>query len=302
VWFSMSKAETPLTLLHEDPTFFQAAVTFTAAETAFAGRLIEKDYFCSILLGNLTAASDSLIFRGGTCLAKVHAGFYRLSEDLDFVVSIPVDASRTERRTCAGPVRGAITALPSAVPTFRVVEPLTGANNSKQYTAVIAYTSLLSGQEENLKIEVGIREPILRPVLDADAQTILLDPTTGRPLLNPVATRCLSKEEAFAEKFRAALTRREVAIRDFYDVDYGYRKLGILPDDAELVKLVRQKLAVPSAGPVDISNSRLAALRDQIEPQLRPVLRERDFVEFELERAVQLVTSMADHVADQPGR
>ena len=34
----------------------------------------------------------------------------------------------------------------------------------------------------------------------------------------------------FAEKFRVAMTRREVAIRDFYDIDYAIRTLGIQVD------------------------------------------------------------------------
>ena len=71
---------------HEDPVLFREAVNFTAAQTRFLPRLIEKDYFCTVLLNYLAAADDTLIFKGGTCLAKVHAEFYRLSEDLDFVI------------------------------------------------------------------------------------------------------------------------------------------------------------------------------------------------------------------------
>jgi hypothetical protein len=31
---------------HEDPVLFREALSFTAAETGFTARLIEKDYFC----------------------------------------------------------------------------------------------------------------------------------------------------------------------------------------------------------------------------------------------------------------
>ena len=34
--------------LHEDPRLFREAVNFTTAETTFAPRLIEKDYFCTV--------------------------------------------------------------------------------------------------------------------------------------------------------------------------------------------------------------------------------------------------------------
>lgn len=66
--------------------------------------------------------------------------------------------------------------------------------------------------------------------------------------------------------------------------------------DADLVELVRQKLAVPGNGPVNVSGKRLAVLREQIEPQLKPVLRERDFSEFNLERAFRAVADMAAEV------
>jgi predicted nucleotidyltransferase component of viral defense system len=59
--------------LQLDPDFFRAAVNFTAQRTGFAARLIEKDYFCTVLLEYLASTSEMLIFKGGTCLAKVHA-------------------------------------------------------------------------------------------------------------------------------------------------------------------------------------------------------------------------------------
>jgi hypothetical protein len=62
----------PIRWHEEDPALFHEAIRFTAAETGFIPRLIEKDYFCSVLLEYLAAGSEALIFKGGTCLAKVH--------------------------------------------------------------------------------------------------------------------------------------------------------------------------------------------------------------------------------------
>jgi predicted nucleotidyltransferase component of viral defense system len=75
-----------------------------------------------------------------------------------------------------------------------------------------------------------------------------------------VSVPCLSWEEAIAEKLRAALSRREVAIRDFYDIDHAVRRLGLSVRALELVALVKAKLAVPGNDPVDVSAARLAAL------------------------------------------
>lgn len=39
--------------VHEDRARFSAALTSTAAETGFSARLVEKDYFCTLLLSEL---------------------------------------------------------------------------------------------------------------------------------------------------------------------------------------------------------------------------------------------------------
>ncbi len=71
-----------MSTLHQDPSMFLAALELTQAQTGLNGRLIEKDYFCILLLANLWAECPQLVFKGGTCPAKIHAGFYRLSANL----------------------------------------------------------------------------------------------------------------------------------------------------------------------------------------------------------------------------
>ncbi len=283
----------PSVRVHEDPDLFREAVNFTAAETKFAPRLIEKDYFFTLLLDYLTSADGAIVFKGGTCLAKVHAGFYRLSEDVDFAIPTAIDASRSKRRAQSDGIKDAVANLQRGLKVFRMVEPLTGANNSTQYVAVVGYASLLSRQEETIKVEVSVREPLLTPVFKGAAQTILLDPISVKPMLSALPIPCISVKEAMAEKLRAALSRREAAIRDFFDIDYAVRRLGLQPQNSAMAELVRQKLAVPGNDPVDISETRLAALRRQVDSQLKPVLREKDFSEFNLERAFSTVVKMA---------
>jgi hypothetical protein len=289
----MSEADLKAVRLWEDPDYFRAAVRFTSQVTTFAPRLVEKDYSCTVLLEYLSDASDGLVFKGGTCLSKVHGDFYRLSEDLDFVVPMPADAPRTRRSKQAMPLKEAVEQLPERLPGFRLIDPLKGANNSTQYIAVVGYPSLIRQQEETIKIEVGLREPLLTPVVKGSARTIMLDPVSGKPLVLPFPVRCISKTEALAEKFRAALSRHEVAIRDFFDIDYAVRRLGLRPRGAAFIRLIRHKLDVPGNDPVDVSGERLKALRQQLESRLKPVLRAKDFSEFDLDRAFRTVADVA---------
>ena len=70
----MNKAEPPAIRAHEDTALFRDAVQFTAAESGFVPRLIEKDYFCTVLLDYLSmAAGAELVFKGGTCLGPLGA-------------------------------------------------------------------------------------------------------------------------------------------------------------------------------------------------------------------------------------
>ena len=291
----MSRGENSLVIrVHEDPSLFREAVNFTMAETAFAPRLIEKDYFCTVLLAYLAGAMDDrLVFKGGTCLAKVHADFYRLSEDLDFVIAVSVTSTRSHRSKLAAGVKKAVGLLPERLPGFRLIDPLKGANNSTQYIAVVGYPSVIRQQEETIKIEVGLREPLLTPVVKGSTRTIMLDPVSGKPLVHPFPVRCISKREALAEKFRAALSRHEAAIRDFFDIDYAIRKLGLRPRGAAFIRLIRHKLDMPGNDPVDVSGERLKALRQQLESRLKPVLRAKDFSDFDLDCAFRTVADVA---------
>ncbi len=282
--------------LHDEQESFRGLLFSTARTTGYSARLIEKDYYCTVLLEYLTAADPTLVFKGGTCLAKVHAGFYRLSEDLDYSIPQPHNATRGDRRRAAEKFKTAVTSLADRIPALQIVQPCKGANNSTQYAAVVAYKSLANGAADTIKIEAALREPLLTPAMVGAAQTLLLDPVTEQPFVQPVPVNCLSPREAYAEKFRAALSRREAAIRDFYDLDHAIRQLDLQAETNELIDLVRNKLKVPGNDAIDVSAARLEVLRAQVESQLRPVLREAQFGQFNLDRAFAIVATMAERV------
>jgi len=286
--------ESPVPALHADVQLFAEAVNFTAARTGFNPRLIEKDYFCTLLLAQLfRCVSDRLVFKGGTCLAKVHAGFYRLSEDLEFMVPLAGDATRGARRAAIEPIRAAVAGVHERVDVFKVAVQLDGVNLSTQCNGAVEYQSPTTGESESILIEVSLRELLLRPVKRGAARTLLLDPIDGVAAVPEIEVSCIALEEAMAEKFRAALSRREVAIRDFYDLDHAVRHLGLDPLDVSLVSLVRQKLSVRGTPPVDVGGRRLEELRRQLEARLRPVLRDVEYEAFDLERAISIVMAMA---------
>ena len=60
-----------------------------AAELSLGPEVVEKDYVLGWLVAGIDhheALGRSWIFKGGTCLKKVHFETYRFSEDLDFTL------------------------------------------------------------------------------------------------------------------------------------------------------------------------------------------------------------------------
>lgn len=282
---------------HEDVRRFGDAIQFTASETGFSARLIEKDYYCSLILRELGPLFEAgLVFKGGTSLAKVHAGFYRLSEDLDFGVSMDSTARRNERRTVAGPIKSYLQNLSTHLDCV-TASNIRGENESRQYRGTYSFRSQVTGQDETIKVEVSFREPAIEPAEFRSAQTLLVNPFTGKAAVPELAVKVLSLRETYAEKARAALSRREPAIRDFYDIQFAVQK-GILNlADPELLALLRGKLAIAGNEPVDLSESRLFSLRQQVTSQLQPVLRPHDFASFDLDKPFTELTRLAKRLS-----
>lgn len=286
----------------EAPDDLRAAIELTARTTEFLPRLIEKDYFCSVVLEALADEDIGLVFKGGTCLAKVHAGFFRLSEDLDFTVPTEIAASRADRRRAVAPVKKRLTVLGKELEGFEVEAMLEGHNDSSQYKATLAYRSVLTGERETIAVEIGLREPLLMPAKRLPVHTALRHWARGEVAIAPFSVSCLSYEETMAEKLRAALSRREVAIRDFFDIDYAARSGVLDVNDRPLLDLVRTKLAVRGTIAIDVSPSRIAELRRQSAARLRSVLREREYAAFDLERAIDVVRFVAREMGVMPTR
>ncbi|MGN2636874.1 nucleotidyl transferase AbiEii/AbiGii toxin family protein [Nocardia takedensis] len=62
----------------------------TATEFGVAHAQVERDYLISLILGHLSSThAESLIFFGGTALARTHLPNGRLSEDIDLIAITP---------------------------------------------------------------------------------------------------------------------------------------------------------------------------------------------------------------------
>ena len=266
---------------HEDKDSFVQSIQYTAGVTNFSEVLIEKDYFCSIVLSEIFSSdSHKLIFKGGTLLNKTHAGFYRLSEDLDFSIDVSPAVRRGERRNLINPVKKEFLRIVKYF-SFSFSKNFEGRNKNNQYQGEIEYESFLLDSPGRIKIDVGLRENVLEPK-NLQAQTLLRDPFLQEAVIEEFEIKGLSCNEAYAEKIRAALSRQTPAIRDIFDLDYALKNKLFEPQ--KISKLIKKKFQVQNCTS-DVSLKRKKEFLSQIETKLRPVLRKKDFEAFDFEVA-----------------
>ena len=282
---------------YTEPDIFRESLSYSEAVTGFTSRLIEKDYYCSLILQHFFAGDTPLVFKGGTCLSKVYADFYRLSEDLDLVIPAAVDMPRNQRRSEMDPIKGVFSQVPAVIPGVTVSKEFGGHNESRQYVGYLEYPSAVMDKQERIKIEIGIREPLLRPPVTVETRTIVVNPFSARSLLPIFTVRAAEMMEAYAEKVRASLTRKHPAIRDLFDLFHAVRKMKLDLDDHDFLIMVEKKLDLRGNIPFDISLEHKQKLGRQLEGQLRPVLRTADFDRFDLDEAFELVTGVANKLA-----
>lgn len=284
---------------HEDVEEFRAALTHTRVKTGFSAELIEKDYFCSLILQFLYAElPHDLVFKGGTCLNKVYLGFFRLSEDLDFSISTLAGSNRTGRSRLIQPIKKLLDRIAMVIPQCKLTQPLSGANNSTQYIGEIHYTSVFSTDPGKIKIDVGLIEPLLEAPVKAQASTLGMSPFSGKPLIPNTFVQCLSWHETLAEKIRAMFTRKEVAIRDFFDFWHAKRSTKVTSDESVIIRMAAKKVSVSPYPFVALSSERLAQLEKQLITDLKPVLTEESLRQFSLPEAVAEAKSLEAHFRD----
>ena len=279
-----------------DPEIFKESLGYSKAATGFTGFQLERDYYISLILHYIAGAKTNLVFKGGTCLSKVYVDFYRLSEDLDFIVSVEALTTRAQRRESMVAIKEMFDNAPKKIAGIEVLELLAGHNASRQYIGSLTYKSVFVEKLEKIKIEIGLREPLLLTSESRTVHTIAVNPFTNLPLFPSFSINVMALSEMYAEKFRAAMTRREPAIRDFFDLHYAVHKGKINIHDPVFLDMIRSKLHVTSDMTVDLSSTRKDELHRQVEGQLKPVLRPEDYEYFDFDEAYTLVCTVAKNI------
>lgn len=152
-----------------------------------------------------------------------------------------------------------------------------GFNNSTQYVFNISYPSFITGKDENIKLEISLRQrPVDKPVHNVITH-FYKDPFTGENLIPQNKILSLSLNEAVAEKLKASITRKDAAIRDYYDLWYIYESKFDF-NNKQFLSIFKKKLEKENyrAGyshNFGLDQKSIESLYIQIETELMPVIR-----------------------------
>ena len=254
-------------------------IPFIAEKFNFRLETIEKDYYLTLVLNNVESRlSDKIAFKGGTLLNKVHLNYHRLSEDIDFTYfGTEGIETRSRRSRAVTPIREKMPKLLKLLDLKSNKPEGEGFNNSTQYVFKVFYPSFISGKDENIKLEISLRQtPVEKPVYNTIIH-FYQDPFTGEDLIPKNKILSLTLNEAVAEKLKAAITRKDVAIRDYYDLwfiseakfDFKNKKfLSIFKK-----KLEEEKYRANYSHNFGLDQKAIELLHRQIEAELIPVIR-----------------------------
>lgn len=287
----------PSFLLHQDKDRFRQLVDQTAMRAGFYAPLMEKDYYLTFILSKIRELSPELIFKGGTCLNKIYYSYYRLSEDLDFSMRLPVPAaSRTDRRKAIQPIKDKMTTFAKHLGLRLEGDNQAGRNESKQNIYYFVYDAVTLPAEQTIKLEISLR---FNPLLAPEARKIqhqYIHPFTGESLLDEGMVNCLALNEIVSEKLRAAALRKDIAPRDFYDLDFILRN-RFNPADRQVIDLFRKKL-MEDNGDNDLkkylvnmgrTDQEIKDMRSRIKEELFEVLTRKERESFDLENALKRI-------------
>lgn len=204
-----------------------------------------------------------------------------MSEDADFVIPWPSSTNyRSTNAIHTNRVRDTLRAIVSEVGVTQHSFDGERFDRASHIVWTIRYPSELSANREgSILIEVTMR-PVLRQARQARLGSILTGPLMAT--YDHAFCWAMGDAEVRAEKVRAAYTRRDPAIRDFYDLDL-FRQVEADMNSDDVRGLVDAKLAELGRGTLaeqppqfGLTSEQKRRLYRDIPRLLMPLLRSTD--------------------------
>lgn len=215
--------------LHLNPPYFRAVLLGTERATGKPRGILEKDYYITLLLKELSDRGDSsyAYFKGGTALYKALKSIRRFSEDVDLTVQVADCATPSQRQR----------RLEKAVLKFKCLEKQEVLENKRStITCLYKYNSVFKDLTDpmerfgNVKVE-GTSFTVSKPskmlqiaphvyeLADEERKRILEEEHDVRPFLVPTITlERIFIDKVFALEYYFARNKFQDVSKHAYDL------------------------------------------------------------------------------------
>jgi len=197
---------------------------------------MEKDYALTWVLKAIYTnqlLSEAMVFKGGTCISKIYAENYRLSEDLDFSI---YKNKQLSLETLISELKKSFEQIKKEGSPELSVKNYEQQSNQGYMSVKIRYIGPLAHPGE-IKLDVSLKEHVIYA-----SEHLSLKDQTYKEISN-FKIHCYSIYEVVAEKTRAILQRGKT--RDYYDVwmlmTNREFKRKILMETPKIMRLVSEK-------------------------------------------------------------
>lgn len=246
---------------------------------------LEKDFLLTVILIFIWRHYKELIFKWWTCLNKIYLDYFRLSEDLDFIIIN--NWSRTERKNILETYKQKLS-QDLAKLWLKIMDQRTKYNEDRQWIFNFSYTSLLDNSPQNIQIDITLKEKLELQPTSKHIKSIFVSKTMEENIFLEHTITCMEFDEIVAEKTRASLTRNQPAIRDFFDI--WYIKSFSNFDFNQIIDLIHIKLEeVNHKYTIDWN---FDILSKQIETDLKPVLKKN--FDFDLKEIFEFIQKLKE--------
>lgn len=158
-------------MLHTNRELFEQAVLRTAAYLDIDAGIVEKDYYVTLMLKEISLNVPDLVFKGGTSLSKCHKVINRFSEDIDLTVEYESKPSEGKRKELKKNIVSAIDSFELSLANPNEIK------SRREYNKyIVDYPSLFMqpGLKNHLQIETMIKIKAY-PNCEMEAASLIYD-------------------------------------------------------------------------------------------------------------------------------
>lgn len=244
--------------LHENTKLFAEAVTATASNFKMPEQFIEKDYWITSVLKNLSQSEflEKVVFKGGTSLSKVFKVIERFSEDIDFAVIAEEGLSSKNKKRLLKPIEESLSVGVEYIPAHEKENKQSDIRKTfYKYPAIIDPSATYVKPEIQIELSLFSKP---HPFSKTEITTYLYDYINANTPeiceeydLQPIEINTLKIERTFFEKLLSLVRhshydvqRLSDRVRHFYDIYQITNAVGISElfskEGSEVIRLIRE--------------------------------------------------------------